>query len=338
MKVQTFPRLAFIPIFGWVCFISTQPDLLAQISDAPTIIDMEERRASVVHLKTYIEQREQRLSEMGGEIVALDSRIANRVDHLVKMLTGLKDSQESRTKVSNLKLEAMQGLERGLALYASKRREIGERIKKGDQSSLGDLQKFDERMTGFVDDMVLLAKSFPAHQDVDRYERTDSSYWRGYYTENVRVNEEWKQSRRDDSKNQKARDEGMTFIKETLEKLDQRKRTLQDLLDHRNPTEAERTLYLQELGSIGAHEDHLQSQLDTMTWAVGESEGRVVGLHEAIDITKSIEDARRDLRSDVSRLFHLYDEFAAERARLAAQKENLAARIEWLEKNDKGAQ
>jgi hypothetical protein len=61
--------------------------------------------------------------------------------------------------------------------------------------------------------------------------------------------------------------------------------------------------------------------------------GQEIGLDQANDIEDLIEDARADLREDVSRLFRTYDQFARGRTYLEGLRKNLEARKAWLEKN-----
>jgi len=296
------------------------------------VVDLEARKASVVNLEAQIFQREKRLTELGQDIVTLDSRIEKRVDELVKMLADMRDSQDSKTRVSKLKQEAIEGLKRGIELYVNKRKEMRERVKAGDEAALGDLGKFDQRIFRRVDQIVELSKSFPAHEDVEKYESDGGSYWNGYYDENTRISENWKQNRRDNVQAGQTRDDTIKAIRESLDRLEQRRRSLKDLLANRNPSQSARTLYVQELGQIDAYTERLNTQLVEVNSASG-SATRAPGLDEVIDIEQLLDDARRDLRQDVSSLFRLYEEFDRGRSRLNATKENLIARKAWLEKN-----
>ena len=295
-------------------------------------MDLEARKESVVNLEAQIELRETRLTELGQDIVTLDGRIEKRVDSLVKILADTRDSQDSKTKISQIKQDAIQGLRRGIDLYVAKRKEVAERVKKGDEAALGDLGKFDTRISTRVDQIVELSKSFPAHEDVKKYESDGGDYWNGYYYENSRISDEWKQNRRDNSQSKVQRDEVTTAIREGIARLDQRQRALKDALDNRNPSTSTRKLYTQELGQIHAQMENLNAQLTEVSMPTGGAT-RQPSLDEAIDMGQLIDDGRKDLRSDVSTLFRLYDSFDKERLRVGGMKENLAARKDWLEKN-----
>jgi uncharacterized phage infection (PIP) family protein YhgE len=250
----------------------------------------------------------------------------------VKILADTRDSQDSKTKISQIKQDAIQGLRRGIDLYVAKRKEVAERIKKGDEAALGDLGKFDTRISTRVDQIVELSKSFPAHEDVKKYESDGGDYWNGYYYENSRISDEWKQNRRDNSQSKVQRDEVTTAIREGIARLDQRQRALKDALDNRNPSTSTRKLYTQELGQIHAQMENLNAQLTEVSMPTGGAT-RQPSLDEAIDMGQLLDDGRKDLRSDVSTLFRLYDSFDKERLRVGGMKENLAARKDWLEKN-----
>lgn len=299
---------------------------------ATTATDIEARKASVVNLEAHITQREQRLAEWGRDIVELDARIEQRVAELVKMLAGLRDSQDSRTQVTQLKKEAIEGLKHGIDLYMQKRKEVSELVRTGDATALGDLGKFDQRIIRRVDQIAELTKSIPTHNDVDKYESAGGSYWNGYYVENTRISEEWKQNRRDTTLSNKQREDTAKALRAALERLDQRRRSLNDQLANRGLTDSARQLYTSELGQIDAYQDNLNAQLREIT-AGTSSAGQAIGREQAHDIGVLITDARADLREDVSRLFRCYDQFARGRAYLEGLKENLAARKAWLEKN-----
>ena len=312
--------LAIIPITG----------LTAEEQPAT---DLEARKASVANLETHIAQREERLAEWAKDIQELDARIEKRVDELVKMLAGITDSKESRMRVSQLKKESIEGLKRGIQMYVAKRKEVREKVRTGDDSSLGDLEKFDQRITTRVDQITELAKSIPTHTDVEKYESGGGrSYWNGYYDENSRISEEWKQNRRDSLQSDKQRDDVSKALRDTLQRLDQRRRSLNDLLANREVTDSARQLYYTELGQIEAYEDHLNTQLRDLASSTTAG-GNAVGRDQAHDIELLFEDARRDLREDVASLFRAYDQYAKGRAYLEDLKKNLAARKEWLDKN-----
>jgi len=309
------------------------PALLnAETEDKP--IDLEARKASVVNLEAQIVQREARLSEIGSEIVTLDTRIEKRVAELVEMLANMRDSKDSRFRVSQIKRDAIERLHAGIEMYSRKRAEMAEKVRKGDATALGDLDKFDQHNLTRVDQIVKLTKSFPTHGDVEKYESTGSdTYWRGYYHENTRISDDWKQNRRDGVQSKKQRDETTAELRKGIERMETLRRDLAAQLENKQLGQDKRDFVIHEIGQKDAIIERLKSQLQEIVLGDQSSGTRQPSLNEAIDIEHLLEDARKDLRADVSRLFQLYDTFTAERAKTAALKENLEARKTWLEKH-----
>jgi hypothetical protein len=302
------------------------------LAEPSPMMDLETRRASIVNLEAQIQQREARLLEVREDIKSIDGRIQERIASVVKLLADTRDSPDSKTRISHIKQDAITSLRRAIDVYVSKRKEVAERVRMGDDPALGDLKKFDERISTLIAQVVELSKSFPAHEDVKKYESEGGDYWHGYYYENTRISEEWKQSRRDDTQGKVQRDEVTSAIQQGIERLDQRRRTLKDLVDHRNPSVSARKLYHQELGQIDAQMENLKSELVEVSLP-GAGATRTPSLNEAVDMGQLLNDARKDLRADVSELFRLYDRFDKERSRVTEMQENLAARRNWMETN-----
>jgi chromosome segregation ATPase len=303
---------------------------------APAANEIEARRQSVVDLEKHIAQREQRLAEWSKDIVDLNARIEKRVDELVKLLAGLRDSEDSRRRVTQVKKDAIEGLQRGIDLYIQKRKEIREMVRTGSDEALGDLGKIDQHIIKRVDQIAELTKSIPTHQDVDKYESDGGSYrsyWGGYH-ESTQVSEEWKQNRRDASASDLQRKQITEALKKGIERIEDRRRSLKTQLGQKGLTESAKSLYQTELGQADAYQDHLEAQLREIVAGGDAGGGRAVGLEQAQDIENMIEDARMDLREDVSRLFRSYDQFVRGRHYIEGLKENLTARKAWLEEND----
>lgn len=301
---------------------------------APAADDIAARRQSVLDLESHIAQREQRLAEWGQDVVSLNTRIDKRVDELVDLLTGLRDSKESKSNVTQIKKEAIEGLQEGIKRYQTKRREIREMVRTGSDEALGDLSKIDANIIKRVDQIADLTKSIPTHKDVDKYENDGGSYYDGYYYETNRISDEWKQNRRDSNAADMQRKNTSEALEKAIERLKDRRRMLTTKLKEGQITDSEKSLYKTELGQVDAYQDHLEKQLRDVTTGGTTSGGRAIGRDQANDIENMIEDARADLREDVARLFRSYDQFVRGRHYLAELKKNLAARQEWLKKND----
>jgi hypothetical protein len=319
-------------LIGGLTVVIPVAGLIAE-ETAPAASDIEARRQSVVDLENHIAQREQRLAEWGKDIVELNARIEKRVDELVNLLAGLRDSEDSRRRVTQIKKEAIDGLRQGIERYQSKRKEIREMVRTGSGEALGDLGKIDDHIIKRIDQIAELTKSIPAHEDVEKYESDGGSYWNGYY-DGGRVSEAWKQNRRDSSASDLQRKQTADALEKALKRLEDRRRSLKSQLAESGLSDAAKTLYTAELGQVDAYQAHLQSLQGDVIAGGGAAGGRAIGLDQAQDIENMIRDARTDLREDAARLFRSYDQFVRGRAYLEDLKKTLAARKAWLLEND----
>lgn len=324
-KTPTHPKYTMKPTLICLLCFAVIPPLAAE-----EVPDMVAREQSIAALQNHIAQREKRLAEWAGDIVALDARIEAQVAELVKLIAGLKDSEDSRSKVNQLKRDAIASLEKGIERYATKRREVAALINRGDTSALRDLDKLDERILTRIDQIATITLSIPTHQDVAKYESAGSCYWDGYSMESQRISDEWRQNRRNRSAAKIERKHTIEMLETDLEKLDQRRRTLRESLRNRKLTAAQTELHERDLGKIDAYEDHLRRQLAEVSVASGQ-EGRAVGMDQAQDLIRMVEDARTDLREDVSTLFRDYDRLIKGRAYIESLRADLAARKQWMQ-------
>ena len=307
-------------------------------AEQETKYDMEARRASVVNLTRHIQQRETRLNELRGDLKSMDSRIEKRSDELVKMLSEIHDSKESKIQVSQIKMKAIKGLRRWIQTYQNRRsrivetlRQSGNLLPKDDLAN--DIDEFDKRIEKRITQIIKLSDSMGDYEDVDKYESTGGSYWGGYYHESTRINDDWKQNRRQTVMTDKTRRELTSALEAAIKTLESRRAGLENKLKNRSISDAEREISLGELGRIDGSLEHRRSDLKGLMEPKGSPTGRAVGRNKAHDIEKLLEDAGKDLSEDFHRLLRMYDELAEERIQCFKLNENLEARKAWLKKH-----
>ncbi|MES2657293.1 MAG: hypothetical protein V4689_01685 [Verrucomicrobiota bacterium] len=309
-------------------------------------VDLEARRQSVVDLKTHIEMRETRLNEIAGDIRALDDRNEKRIDSIVNTLKGLKDSESSKTRINALKGEVIAGLRKTITVYQGKRRDIFERLRTDKSAAVqaltGDLEKFDARTQKRVDQIVELAKTMPAREDVDKYEDAGTEYRNGWYYETTRISEEWKQNRRQGVATEKSLRELREALEKSIGSLESRRASTAGLLKERNLSDAERAIQQQELGRIDAMLENRRMELLELSLPSGtsasasdsETTGKNVSNPAAKDNAEEmkdlLDDARKDIAADFWTILRKYGEAANERDKILGLKANLEAREKWL--------
>ena len=176
---------------------------MAGLAQTTQPIDYAARVQSVENLKQHIAQREARFDALKQDLLALDGRLEQQIDGIVNNLATLKDSNDSKTKVANIKGDVIEALVRTVWIYRQKRVDVFERMRNDSTVPQAELEKtlnaFDARIGKRVAQVMELAKSFPGYQDTKKYESYGSSYYNGWSHENSRVSDEWKQSRRADT-------------------------------------------------------------------------------------------------------------------------------------------
>ena len=310
------------------------------VAQEPQQPDLEARRQSVVTLKQHLAMREKRLAEVAAEIRERGAATDKKIGELVDMLAGLKDSQASKRRISEVKGEAIAGLERMLQVYKDERRNIVRKLRSDGSTPAEALKKDMEAIDALgekrVAQIVELVKSMPGGQDIAKYE-TDGSYeYNGVAYENSRVSEEWRQNRRDKVESEKQRREVQQALEKAIAELGRRQDTLKAGLAGGKLTAPETELFEQELGHVSQLLDQRKAQLAGVT-APSASAETAASKGEADDLKSLFNDARRDIAEDFAKTVRLYHSAAAEREKIHAVKENLAAREKWLLENDPAA-
>jgi hypothetical protein len=326
----------------------------AAVTSAPT--DMAARRQSVVDLKAHIAARETRLQEIAADIRSLDDRNEKRIDSIVNTLKGLKDSEDSKTRVNALKAEVIAGLRKSITIYQQKRRDVFEHLRTDKSVSMEaltqDMDRFDARTQKRVDQIMELAKSMPEREDVEKYESDGSNWWNGWYHENSRISDEWKQNRRQGV----ATEVNLRELRQALEKAiaDQQSRrdSIAGLLKDRQLSDASRALQEQELGRTDAVLENLRGELtdlavpaqvagdnydtsaSTPTSSASSDGEQAASADNASAMKDMLEDSRKDISRDFWDILGKYGEAARERDKIIALKVNLAAREKWLAEHD----
>ena len=98
-------------------------------SSAQEPVDLEARRQSVVTMKQHLEMRQKRFDEVAAEIRTRSQATDQKIGELVDMLAGLKDSESSKRRISDVKGEAIAGLKKMIEVYKRERRTLVETLR-----------------------------------------------------------------------------------------------------------------------------------------------------------------------------------------------------------------
>lgn len=326
-------------------------------------MDMGERRASVATLRSHVEMREKRFAEITGEIRALDERNEKRIDSLVEMLTGLKDSESTKVRLNTLKEDAIRSLRKGIDIYVTKRRDLLERLRVDKNAPVeelsGDMAKFDARIQKRVDQIIELVKSMPERKDVDKYESAGGTYWDGFYQENERISDEFKQNRRQGVATETTQRDVRAELQKAVVAEESRLRAAKEKVANQKLSSQEkdaltaeakrieerlesRRKELLELAAPNQEEsaENVEPGVDDFKTSTGNTPApatREVSPDQVEVIKDMLDDARTDISRDFWNVIGKYSEAVKEREKIIALKANLKAREDWLAEHDKSA-
>lgn len=303
-------------------------------------VDLEARRRSVATLQQHLEMRQKRFDEVAGEIRQRSEATDRKIGELVTMLAGLKDSESSKRRISDIKGEAIAGLRKMIEVYQRERRGLVETLRTdGDapaEALKKDMAAIDALTEKRVAQIMELVKSMPGGEDVQKYESAGGYYYNGFYEEETRVSEAWRQNRRDKVESEKQRREVQQALEKSIKDLEARQATLKSQLAGGKLTAPEKEIFEHELGYVTNLTGQRKAQLAEVV-APSSPAGDDASKGEAEDLKRLFNDARRDIAGDFTKTLKLYHAAVAERERIHAARENLEARKKWLAENDPAA-
>lgn len=319
------------------------PLLALPILNAQTSTDtmtLAEKKASVVQIKQNIEARQERLNELVADIKTLDERTEKRIDTVVNTLKETEDSQSSKTRITNLKSQAIEGLRKSIQAYQTERRKVFEVVKKNDDGTtdplVAVLGKIDERVQKRADQIMELAKSMPTRKDVEKYENDGDSYntgWNnGWHYENSRISEKWRQNRRQGSSTKVEIDDLSKALESAIDTLERRKMAIEARIKDGKLSPANLTLAQFELGQTDAMIANRKRELLELAKPTSTS-GEAADKDSADHLKQLFDDARGDIAEDHWEVLKKISDAVQEQETISKMKANLTAREKWLSEN-----
>lgn len=257
-------------------------------------------------LKARLAGQAQRASLLGSEIHNADQRIESRFDDLLTTLRAVGDSKNSHTKVTRMKEETIASLQKAITYYQQKRAWLEEQMVRP-TFNLTQTQRqsisndFEERIEKRVKQIVELYKTFPKHEDFERYKAVGHNWLGGVryvdsedYRENLRLT-----SQSDTMRNKLIKD-----IQANIERLDQENHTLTDLSGNASNPEL-REVYGDEQRKNEDLRGVLKQDLDAIMSGPAVP-GRPISGHEAQALDKIIKHSIDALQGEFTLLFSRY--------------------------------
>jgi hypothetical protein len=291
---------------------------------APIELSAEELVQRIPLVEAQIEDRELRAVELTNDIISLDKRIEGRIDRVLKMLKGMKDSNESGTRVVRLKKEALAGLANTIDVYDSKRRDMKMEAYARDpkierEELFKSVARYDERIEKRVNQILDLAKTFTEHKNYSKYIHSHSGgHWGG---STRRRNPAYSQNRSQTIHTEQTRQQLIDALKKSIESVDIRNRSIRERM-RSEMTDQFRVLLEEELEHNGALIEVREQQIVGLLKGPSGG-GKAVSTRVVMTTEKMIEELVVDIRADSDDLFAGIRELTEEKAYLKYLRERL---------------
>jgi len=306
-------------------------------------IDLEARKATLPVIEKRIVEREAQVVEIANDILELHKRLDGKLEGMVERLSSIKDSARSGTRVSKLKMEALEQLQKTVETFRKNRAALVAELRSG-KSGLSpetvdaEVDHLDSHVEKHIAQMLKLSKSFTQDENVQKYETVggggyyDSGY--DWYEGSVEISDEWKQNRRDRIMDKKQREEVVGTLNESIEHCERRVGALRDDLKDGKLSDVEREIIQQELDSHLGMLKTRREQVDGLL-VVEDPNTVEVSRDAARDLEEALGDRVDDFQRDLRLIVLKHSQLNREQSKLRAIKKNLEARKAWLEEYEK---
>jgi hypothetical protein len=302
--------------------------------------ELAERKASIPLIEERIKDREQQIEVIVKDIDRLSDRIEGRIDKIVSTLAKMKDSQNSKTRVAQMKQNAMKGLYKTIEDYNRRKAELEEQLRTGKaavgkEAAESGIDMFNQKIEKRADQMIELSKSFTEHADYKKYQ-TSSSYrygrrggWGSNYTHK---SEKWKQNRRETIFTDGQRKKMIEALKTSIDDLERRNNTLSNKAKEGGVSEETQKFYQEDIARNDKTLVTRRKQLGDLIQPGGSTPTTSVDRNQAHDTELLIREVITDIQKDSNRNTANYNNLKQRLTSLNRIKLNLEARKAWLNK------
>jgi chromosome segregation ATPase len=302
--------------------------------------ELAERKASIPLIEERIKDREQQIEVIVKDIDRLSDRIEGRIDKIVSTLAKMKDSQNSKTRVAQMKQNAMKGLYKTIEDYNRRKAELEEQLRTGKaavgkEAADSGVDMFNQKIEKRAEQMIALSNSFTEHADYKKYQ-TSSSYrygrrggWGSNYTHK---SEKWKQNRRETVFTDGQRKKMIEALKTSIDDLERRNNTLSNKAKEGGVSEETQKFYQEDIARNDKTLETRRKQLGDLIQPGGSTPTTSVDRNQAHDTELLIREVITDIQRDNHRNTTNYNNLKQRLTSLNRIKLNLEARKAWLNK------
>jgi hypothetical protein len=301
--------------------VVAQEPATGQQAVVSTDVDRAQLETYVRVMKGELERAEARAKAVTDQLVSLDADIESRMNHIVSLLSSVRDSADGPgSRMRKAKEEALAGLKASAVYYAQQRdlrkKEMGNSLARIDDEALArDVAALNARIEMRVAQSLDIAASLAQQEEdrVERYQNADTDY--------SNETREFRKVQRDARASVKVKTDLAAVLRASIEKLSRDVKARED--DLKMTADPQRQAQLTEdiktmRQTIAVRRGQIEELL-----AAPKPSTRPVGGKAAFEMDKMLNEMAVELRSDFAKFKHLVSERDTARARLKPLKERL---------------
>ncbi len=278
------------------------------VAVATGVADAAGRRQYADVLAAEAAKSQERLDAISQQLRTLDGDIESRLDRIVKLLSTIKDSTDSKGRVRRAKDKAIEGLKKSIAYYVRERDMRDKALVASDanvavskEALAKDAKVIDTRIEKRIGQISTLAKSLTQNEEFNQYERYRNDEY-DYDTET----KEFHRFEKDVSGSAKIKSELIQDLKAGIDKQTREVESLKQMLT--TTTEPKRQEQIKS--QIEAKEELIadrRQQAEDLLSANAPST-KPVSSKGAFEIDKLLAEMTLDLQSDFRKFQQLVSE------------------------------
>jgi len=256
---------------------------------------------------------EARLQEITQRMTELDGAIEQQVQQIAEFLSGIKDSPDSRSRVSQMKKDFIQNLKKSIDVYQRLRNDRLQELGRPGVANTGQsLTILDEKIDTRVDQILEVAKSFSESDGMREYEY--------FYDDDggaTRLESDTsRQNRREGSRAGQVEDRVIEGLEAAIRDDEQRRQTLENRLSWAGTAEEKKALQ-DQMAEIDRTIETRRGQIRELL-TERESADQALDSREAFALDQQLDDQMQALKKMFQELYSLAAERRNELQRIKA--------------------
>jgi uncharacterized protein YoxC len=283
-----------------------------------------------------VARRDARVESLTRQILSLDEDIEYRVNSIMDMLTSVRDSTDSKSRVIGIKTDAIEALEKSIGYYVREREKrlrglTATRATLSKDDMQHDVKVLNERIDKRIKQVSELTSSFEQHKEFKSYQR-----YRDYDLNYHSKTPEFKQHERKVTKGAREKARLADEMRKAIDQLRRKNKQLEQSLTPALSEERREALESQ----IKQNRELMRKRQEQLKSILAGSGGHTkpVATRAAFELSKLFDEITKEIHWDAVRLKSRVKERDTARASAKPLKERLAIARGILAQMESGQQ